>query len=277
VYLDLEDGYNSCGFLPAYRQFDAVFRAKYNERCFHPKNHVPWVLGLTSRMIACTNGAPPWAERQRDILINFNASHPYIHQARALMDRRFTPVAAKHFQVNRERDDLKQPPEDAWDLLMWKQTQQRHSHSYYKRLCRSQVVAAFCGELIPPAPLTPPYLVGGKRARLLRAWFDCLGHFDPRPPRLIQWDSWRFWESLAAGCLVINFDLPHFGVKLPVMPVNFVHYVGIRLDNTHEVLTRLAAEPDLPERIAAQGRVWVMEHYTPAAVARRFLDRMLPR
>jgi triacylglycerol esterase/lipase EstA (alpha/beta hydrolase family) len=95
---------------------------------------------------------------------------------------------------------------------------------------------------------------------------------DRRPPRLIQWDSWRFWEGLAAGCLVFNFDLPLYGVELPVMPENFVHYVGVRTDNIPEVLARLEADPGLPERIAARGRTWALEHYSPVALARRFLS-----
>lgn len=275
AFLDLEDGYASCGFRPTHAPFDVVFRAKYNRRCFHPGHHRPWVLGLSQRMVACTAASLPWAERQRDLLVNFNASHPYIHPARALMDRCFTPVAGQHFAINRERDDLTVAPADAWDRLMWKQTQHRHSRSYYERLGRSQAVAAFCGELIPAAPFRPPYLVGGGRARLKRRAFDLLQHIDPRPPRLIQWDSWRFWEALSAGCLVFNFDLPYYGIQLPVMPENFVHYIGVRPDTVADAFARLQREPALAERIAAQGRAWVHEHYSPTALARRFLDTLM--
>jgi len=274
AFLDLDDGYFSSGFHPAYRSFDAVFRAKHNRRCFHPANHRPWALGLSQRMLDCTADVRPWPDRQKDLLINFNASHPYIHPARVTMEAHFTPVAARHYAINRELDDLKVAPADPLDRLMWQQTQHRHSRSYYERLCRSQAVAAFCGELIPPAPFAPPYLVGGGRARLLRAFYDALGHVDPRPPRLVQWDSWRFWEGLAAGCLVFNFDLPYYGVQLPVMPENFAHYVGVRPDNAAEVLARLEREPGLAERIASQGRAWALEHYSPAAMARRFLDTL---
>lgn len=270
-YLDLEDNYLTGSFAPEYRRFDVVFRAKYNTRCFHPSNHVPWVLGLSSRVIAGTAGALPWAERSPDLLVNFNASHPYEHPARTLMERHFTPRAARRFRVNRERDDLTQPPADPQDFLWWEQTQRRHSRRYYERLGRAQAVAAFCGELIPPAPFLPRYLVGGGRARLQRRVYDTLARLDPRPPRLIQWDSWRFWEALAAGCLVFNFDLPHYGVSLPVMPENFVHYVGVRPDTVDAALDRLAAEPGLAERIAQQGRAWVLQHYAPRALAQRFV------
>jgi len=274
AYLDLDDGYFSCGFLPGHRAFDYVFRAKYNSRCFHPENHRPWALGIAKRMLECTAEAWPWSRRQRNLLVNFNASHPYVHPARAMMEKRFMPRASRNFSIDRTRDDLSAQPRELWDRLMWEQTQFRHSRSYFERLSQSQAVAAFCGELIPPAPFAPPYLVGGGKAKLKRRMYEAASLVDPRPMRLVQWDSWRFWEALAAGCLVFNFDLPYYGVKLPVMPDNFVHYVGVRLDNVDEVFARLDSEGGLAERVAAQGRAWAVEHYSPIATARRFLNSL---
>jgi hypothetical protein len=271
AYLDLDDGYATCSWRPEYRQFDVVLRAKYNCRCFHPANHRPWALSLTARVLQATTAGLPWAERRRELLVNFNASHPYIHQTRALMEKWFTPEAARHFTINRDHDNLRVPPTDPYDRLMWEQTQRRHSRAYYERLCTAQAVAAFCGELIPPLPFQPDYLVGGRRALLKRRFYQLLGCIDPRPPRLIQWDSWRFWEAMAAGCLVFNLDLPHYGVQLPVMPENFVHYVGVRADNVGSAFARLDRDSGLAARIAAQGQAWALEHYSPKAMAQRFL------
>lgn len=271
VYLDLDDGYATASWRPEFRAFDVVLRAKYNRRCFHPANHRPWVLGLNTRMIAMTAGAPAWHERRKELLINFGASHPYVHGARAQAGPPFAAAAGPHFALNEQRDDLRIAPTDAYDRLMWEQTQRRHSRAYYERLKSAQAIVAFCGELIPPAPFHPRYLVGGRRAKIARAVRETLGRFDPRPPRLIQWDSWRFWEGLAAGCLVFNLDLPHYGVELPVMPEPYVHYVPVRADNPSAAFDRLAVEPGLTEKIAIQGRAWAIEHYSPAALARRFV------
>jgi hypothetical protein len=194
-----------------------------------------------------------------------------VHSARAQAGPPLVAAAQPYYAINEQRDNLKEPPADAYDHLMWSQTQRRHSRSYYERLKSAQAVVAFCGELIPPAPFHPRYMVGGRRAKLSRLLFDALALLDPRPPRLIQWDSWRFWEGLAAGCLVFNLDLPHYGVELPVMPRDFEHYVAVRPDNAAAVLDRLQLEPGLAGRIAAQGRAWALEHYSPAALARRFL------
>lgn len=271
AYLDLDDGYETHSWRPEFRAFDAVFRAKYNARCDHPANHRPWALGANTRMIDCTREARSWSQRRPELLVNFGASHPYIHGARAQAGPPFLAAARPHFTVNDRRDDLTVVPADPYDRLMWEQTQHRHSRAYYERLGESQAIVAFCGELIPPAPFHPRYLVGGRRAKLSRTFFDALALLDPRPPRLTQWDSWRFWEGLAAGCLVFNLDLPHYGVRLPVMPEPFVHYVPVRADNAAAALARLTREPGLAERIAASGRAWALEHYSPAALARRFL------
>ena len=275
AYLDLDDGYETPSWRPGFRAFDAVFRAKYNARCEHPANQHPWVLGLNLRMLEMTAGAPAWRDRKRELLVNFGASHPYVHSARAQAGPPFVAAAQSYFTINDQRDNLKIPPADPYDRLMWEQTQRRHSRPYYERLKGAQAVVAFCGELIPPAPFHPRYLVGGRKARLNRLWYDALARFDPRPPRLIQWDSWRFWETLAAGCLVFNLDLHHYGVVLPVMPRHLKEYVAVRPDNCAEVLAVLASRPELAERIAAQGRAWALEHYSPRALASRFLDTML--
>ncbi|MFZ5495236.1 MAG: glycosyltransferase [Verrucomicrobiota bacterium] len=271
AYLDLDDGYETGGWRPEFRAFDAVFRAKYNRRCFHPANHRPWVLGLSTRLIGMTAGAPPWRERRNELLVNFGASHPYVHGARTQAGPPFVTAARAHYAINEQRDDLSLTPTDPYDRLMWEQTQHRHSRAYYERLRSAQAIVAFCGELIPPAPFHPRYLVGGRRARFARAFHEMLARLDPRPPRLIQWDSWRFWEGLAAGCLVFNLDLAHYGAELPVRPEPFVHYVPVRADSAAAAFDRLVREPGLAERIANQGRAWALEHYSPAALARRFL------
>lgn len=275
AYVDLDDGYETHSWRPDYAAFDFVFRAKYNRRCYHPANQQPWVLGINTRMLEMTDGARPWAERKPEVLVNFGASHPYAHTARTLTAPPFTAAARGHFGINDRKDNLQVPPSDPYDLLMWRQTQHRHSRSYYERLKESQAVAAFCGDFIPATPFFPRYLVGGRRAKINRAWHDLLAVLHGQTPRLIQWDSWRFWESLAAGCLVFNLDLPHYGVELPVMPENMVHYVAVRPERAADAFAALEREPGLAERIARQGRAWALEHYTPPALARRFLAAVL--
>jgi hypothetical protein len=274
AYIDVDDGYLTPSWRPEFRTFEAVFRAKYNHRCFHPANHHPWALGVNTRMIEMTSTTQQWASRKPEILVNFNASHPYLHGARAKAGPPVVKAAARHYAINDQRDNLSLAPADPYDLLMWQQTQHRHSRSYFDRLNNAQAIVAFCGEFIPPTPFYPRYLVGGRRAQLNRILHKIIGLVYPQPPRLIQWDSWRFWEGLAAGCLVFNLDLPYYGVELPVMPEPMVHYVPVRPDNVVTIFDKLCRDPNLSARIAAQGRSWALTHYSPVAMARRFLETM---
>ncbi len=274
VYMDSHDGYRTVSWEPEFRQFDLILRAKLNGRAWHPANMRPWVLGLNNRILDATAGATAFDRRAEQLLVNFGASHPYGHGTRDAAAASFEPKIAPLMSIDRTKDDLSIEPVDPFDGLMWRQTGHRFSRSYYERLKHSQAVACFCGDLIPAAPFAGAerYLAGGGQARLRRQLFEMIDRFDPRPPRAIQWDSFRFWEALAAGCATFNIDLDYYGVTLPVMPLNGEHYFGIRLDSVDATLDRIAADPGLLERVAASGREWALAHYSPEALARRLLQ-----
>jgi hypothetical protein len=220
-----------------------------------------------------TAGAPPFADRRRTLLINFGASHGFPHGARVRSHERFDPVAARILDVDATRDDLTVAPSEPYDRLMWEQTNHRHCRDYYERLKHSQAASCFCGELIPPMPWRDPsqYLVGGNKARVRRGIYSFLSRFDPRPERIVQWDSWRFWEALAAGSAAFHLDLERYGALLPVMPEKGRHYFGVNLDDPGAVVDQIAGDPGSLGRVAAAGREWAVAHYSPPAMARRFL------
>jgi hypothetical protein len=276
VYMDTNDGLRTVSWEPAFRQFDVIFRTKLNGRMWNPPNLRPWVLGLSDRMLRMTADAPPFAERERTILVNFGASHNYPHTARIRANERLNPHLAPLFSINATRDDLSVPPADPYDRLMWDQTNRRHSRAYYERLKHSQAVSCFCGALIPSMPWRDPnqLLLGGNKARLKKKFFELLGRLDRRPERIVQWDSWRFWEALAAGCLAFNLDLERYGARLPEMPVPGRHYIGVDLDRPAAALERLRDDPAGAAAIASAGREWALAHYAPPAMATRFLAEL---
>ena len=276
VYMDTSDGWQTVSWEPEFRQFDVIFRTKLNRRIWHPSNFRPWVLGLSNRMLRHTRDAPPFSERRRSVLINFGASHHYPHTSRLRAQAKLDPLLARHFPLDATRDDLSIPPSDPLDRLMWEQTNRRHSPSYYDRLKQNQIVSCFCGELIPPMPWRNPqqYLVGGNKAKVKMAFFRLLAHLDPRPERIVQWDSWRFWESLAAGCVAINLDLERYGAELPVVPEIGRHYIGVDLDNPRPAVERLVEDKAGLEQISREGHDWALRHYTPPAMASRFLKEL---
>ena len=276
VFMDHFDGHRTISWEPEYRQFDLILRTKLNRRAWHPENMKPWVLGLNGRILKATEGGTEFTKRKRAMLVNFGASHPYPHGTRDLAEKRFFPKIKEWIPLDGTKDDLTKEPTDPYDLLMWKQTGARYSRSYYERLKQSQAVACFCGEMIPPMPFRNPecYLVGGNKAKLRRMFYEMLGKLDPRPPRSVQWDSFRFWEALAAGCVAFNIDLERYGVELPVMPENWKHYIGLNLENVDETIERLEADKGCLERVAAAGREWAMSNYSPKKAAERLLKHL---
>ena len=273
VYMDNHDGYRTISWEPEYRQFDLILRSKFNPRAWHPENMRPWAYGWTNRVIQATAGGPPFESRRRALLVNFGASHPYRYGARDLARDCLEPKIERLLPVDRTIDDLSIEPSDPYEALMWHQTGGRFSRNYYERLKRTQAVACFCGDIIPSMPFRDPerYLVGGNRARLRRMLYWTLGWFDPRPPRAVGWDSFRFWEALAAGCAAINIDLSRYGVDLPVMPENGTHYLGVDFSRVDDFIDRLREEPCRLERIGGVGKQWAETYYSPKAVAQRFL------
>lgn len=276
VYMDTNDGLRTVSWEPEFRPFDLILRTKLNRRAWNPPNLRPWALALSNRMLRMTADAPAFAARERRLLVNFGASHNYAHTARVRSHEKFDPLIAPLLKLDGTRDDLSKEPADPYDRLMWQQTNRRHCRAYYQRLKHSQAVSCFCGALIPPMPWKDPnqLMLGGGKARLKMKFFTALGRIDPRPERIVQWDSWRFWESLAAGCAAFNLDLPRYGVDLPVMPENWRHYIGVDLDRPERTVERIADDPGCLERIARDGRAWALANYAPAPLATRFLHEL---
>ena len=77
--------------------------------------------------------------------------------------------------------------------------------------------------------------------------------------------------SFAVGSLALNINLELYGVDLPEIPVNGVHYLGVDFDKPEPVIDLIRDEPERLAKIAAEGRRWALEHYSSVATARRLL------
>jgi hypothetical protein len=93
-------------------------------------------------------------------------------------------------------------------------------------------------------------------------------------PHVIRWDSWRLWESFAAGCATVMLDFEEYGFRMPVIPKNGVHYVGLKFDRLAEAVEFMADDKERLAAIGEAGRAWALEHYSPKAVATRFIGEI---
>ena len=263
VYLDPTDGYKTRSWEKEFRNFDLILRAKYNKYTYNPDNVKPWILGYSNRIIKATSNSIPYELREKRILQNFNFTHIYTHGLREIAKEKFTPLLEKRFKVDKSVTDKDTSEFSDWDLMMWNQTAGKHHPLYYQKLKNSIGNLCFCGELIPYFPKNPSlYMKGGNKAAIIKNIYLHISSSMFKKQRIIQWDSWRFWETLCAGTVAIHIDLEKYGVELPIMPTNWKHYIGIDLRNIKKDIERIFDEPDLLKNIGSDGREWALNKYS---------------
>jgi hypothetical protein len=249
-----------------FRQFDLIFRCHYNSRFKYPSNFHPWAFGLSNRILHELVQIPIFSERNSSILVNFRIKHPI----RNLVQEQLLPHLEPTLMVDSSVDPTQNPPVDPYALLQWTQTDRRHYPSYYKRLSFSRACACFGGLLINPWPLD----AFGPSKPWDRVINKFLSVLDRRPRRIMNWESWRFWEAMAAGSVVLHVNLEKYGAMLPVMPQNWHHYIGVDLENLQDTVDRIESDPALLKTISSAGREWSLQHYSPLPTARRFLSTL---
>ena len=270
VLLDDMDGFTLWN--PQLENFDFRFRTHCNSKSIYPSNCLTWVFGLSNRILRETLKIEKFENRKRRLLVNFRNNHRQLIYNKSLLKIRegylwidsgvmtvdnplrqiageqFLPLIQHILPPDNTTEDFDKSPSDSYHYLQWKQTGQRHYPSYYHHLKESTACACFGGAV------TSNHLTG--------------------EPIVEWWDSWRFWESLAAGCVTFHVDFDKYGVQLPVMPENWRHYIGIDLNNMQDTIDRIADDPGILEKISGEGRQWAIENYAPLPTALRFLEML---
>ncbi len=269
IYLDHSDGGFTSSWAPEARKFDLIFKAHFNDRWRYPANcKIAWPFGLSNRLLRATADGLPFAGRRNEILFNFRVNHFLRQTAKKEFVRHFSQL----LPINDAAEAMNAAPSDPASHLDWCQTGRRHNPAYFDRLKQAKACAAFCGFFPPPWPLDLHPLTSRFGGGLLHRLDGLLKTAGMRPQRLLQWDSWRLWESLSAGCATFHADFDKYGVRMPIMPENWKHYVGIDLDDVDGAVARIKADAGLLATIATNGQSWVREHYSPVPTAQRFLD-----
>jgi hypothetical protein len=263
IALDREDGSRLRTLAPEFRAFDYVLRTHYSRDTRYEANFVPWAYGLSERMIAATSETAA-AQRRWEILTNWRHTR-YPHSLRLDVERSFLPHLQAVLPIDDAREAPGVPPSDARDHLWWYETGRRHWPAYYARLRGAAACACFGGYFVTRWP-------AAKQSLLSRFLKRALTRAHIRTRSLSQWDSWRLWESFAAGCATVHVDFERYGCVLPVMPVNGEHYIGVDLDRSDRAIDLVREDPTSVARIGAAGRAWALTHYGPAATAQRLLD-----
>lgn len=268
VYMDRADGIRTPSFNKEFRQFDLILKTHYNQKYNYPANVKPWAYGLSDRILDQTQDIPSFEERKRILLFNFRVNHTL----RAKIRNVLLPNLKTVLPVDESIDRFDFPPTNPDDYLQWAQTGRRHYPQYYQRLKQSAACACFGGKFIPVWPRNLASLQARAMRKIVNS--SVLASLPYRFSGILQWDSWRFWESLAAGCVTFHVDFEQNGLVLPVIPSNWQHYIGVDLDNIQATVDQIAKEPEILAKISVAGRQWAIEHYSPRAIATRFLETL---
>lgn len=263
IALDREDGSRLRTLQPEFRAFDLILRTHYNRHTRYAENFVPWAYGLSERVIAATADARPDGRRW-EIVANWRHTK-YPHSLRLAVERTLLPALEAVLPIDGLREQHNDAPATPRDYLWWQETGKRHWPEYYARLSAAAACACFGGYFVTRLPTA-------KESLLSRALKRTLTATSAQTYLISQWDSWRLWESFAAGCATVHVDFERYGCVLPEMPVNWKHYIGVNLHRIGETVDRISDEPAIVARIGAAGREWARTHYGPAASARRLLD-----
>jgi hypothetical protein len=269
VYIDLSDGAITSSWKPEFRQFDYILKTHMLEGYQYPANFHPWFFGISNRMVAYLQDALDSRQRKRNFLITFRNTLNQ-HSLRKWMYQVLTDQMATTLEIDEWSDDfgLSQISNESMDIdndaLYWKQTGRRHNPYYYLALKGSLTSACFGGFFSLPFFKNHATKTGVLSKRLLSKW-------TVPTSTIVQWDSWRLWESFAAGCVSIHADFDQYHFALPVKPENWKHYIGVNCNHPKTTVERMLDKPDMLHTIAEQGQKWAIEHYSPLPTTIRFL------
>ena len=263
VLIDDEDGSRTLGYSPLARRFDLVLRCHFNDRLDSPENIRPWAFGLSERVLRELTPVPKREGRAASLLVNFRPQRR-VHSVRRVARKHVVPKLERLLAIDDTIERRSSAPQDPYHRLQWQQTGRRHHPAYYRRLRSSLACAAWGGFFVPTRP-TDQTSFG---SRVLK---HVLSRLELSSSRVIQWDSWRLWEALAAGCATYHLDLDRYGCRLPVMPENWRHYIGIDFGDVDTAIARIQADQTLMERVGTAGAEWARTHYSPEPTARRLL------
>jgi hypothetical protein len=227
-----------------------VFSAHSNTNATRRGTTVPIGFGLSQDIIDFSNDFVG-VEKTRGALKNYRPSES--QSIRNVLDLIFVPKLRQLMPV----EERFSPPDQ-----------------YARDLASYQAVLSYCGDLYTDLRLNPFFKERDTHNRLA---FLAL----PPHPVVLRFDSWRFYEAALFGACPITLDFDIYGLTLPSIPKPYVEYLPVDLANIDTFIgglkKSLADDPNYIVEIGKRARRWVIEHYSPRALAEHFLDALRER
>lgn len=267
VLIDMDDKLITPAFTDLADHFDLVLRAHYTSALSYSDKVVSWPFALSKRILNAVEASLSEQVRSR-VLRSYRVNL----DVRKLTNDKFVPILAKKYEITQfesaePTDAIKN---DAHSY--WYQTGRRHDDEYFVELNRSLIGLTFGGSFVPkPYPADTFTKLQNLSNRVLLKLIPGLRQ-QGKLEFIIQYDSWRFWETMVSNACAVFLNFEQCGLVLPVYPEPGVHYLAVDIHDIEGSANQILAltEAEL-KQISLAGREWAIKNYGPAAVAQRFI------
>jgi hypothetical protein len=216
-----------------------------------------------------------FAQRRGNILpIGFSLSQDVIDLSNETVLTEKTKPILKNFRPS-ENQSLRNALELAFvpklQQVMAVEEQFSPPEQYARNLAAYQAVLAYGGDIYSDLRLNPYFKERDAHGNL---------NFQNMPPHpvILRFDSWRFYEAALFAACPITLDFEVYGLALPHTPKPYVEYLPVDLANIEELVRGLkksiADDPAYLINIGKNARAWVLEQYSPTALAKRFIREL---
>lgn len=269
--LDDSDGITTPANDPRFAHLTCILRSHYNRAYCYNDNVLPWAFGLTNRIIEALPASALYDLNR--LAVNYRVAYSTRRRANRVM----LPLLANEFVVDDRITKTKERGKCNKRFLeasLEFQTGFRHSPEYFGILNKSGFVFCFGGPVIEKQGFRVLQKNICYPAKLLRIISEIA--FEKGVPfKFInyQFDSWRFWETLASNAIPVQMDFESWGFEFPVNPQNRIHYLGVEGSDFCGAATEMISiKRNGHSPIGSEGRSWALRNYSPKAVATRFCN-----
>lgn len=287
VFIDNEDGFDTPAMEDKYAKFNLILRCHVNKKFYTFTEKMewaqekrsnflpqvkPWNFGLSNRIINYVDKYRGEEVKDR-VLCNFRMPH----NMRKLGVEGFNKVLSNQYEIYNNVTEGLDVTETDDDKGYWAQTGRRHNEQYYKDINGSKFTYAFGGKLwqdpIGSNKALKMKSIYYKGMDFIKKKISGVEMYAPEIYTMTQYGGWRFFESFLSNTVPIQIDLAYWGCEWPEMPIASKHYWAVKGTNFEASAKELIKLSDEElQKISDQGREWVLKHYSPTAVANRFLS-----
>jgi hypothetical protein len=248
-----------------YKIFNLILGCHTIKDFKYPKNYIPWVMGLSNRMIKAIDDTSSEI-LHKEIGHNFRVWH----NLRKLFINEIESTE-NNFPVNQRLSINPKKNNNLENYFYYKKTTRRHSLEYYKIINSSLMFLGFGGYIETSPKIYQPYSLIDKIRRKpnnLMANYNRLKYSF-----VFQWDSFRMWELFYSNTCPIFLNFEKFNFLLPHMPKENEHYLAIddySWSSFEKKLNNISESEII--QIGANGKKWVMENYSPKMISKYLLN-----